>query len=238
MCDLDSSRRAVEAADNVVLAYDLNMQVPDTPVPPNDDESVDVSSNTSPNSRIPNPMLDSRSALFRRGKRPRTSESLERGLGPAVKQRHPRSPRSQTSRTASPHTRSLKVAVEESDDITNKMEGILGQAGSETQINPVTIQDEAAREVPETEEVVATPGLRHSKIRELLHLIIHESLRVGGRPESAVALDTDGGEIIEVRTRSPDGETQNKVIEWSVDPKIPETIFGKPCPPCQGKARS
>ena len=36
-------------------------------------------------------------------------------------------------------------------------------------------------------------GSVYTKIRDLLHLIINESLRVGGRPDSAIAEDTDGG---------------------------------------------
>lgn len=123
----------------------------------------------------------------------------------------------------SPHTASLKIAVEECDDITSGMEGV--QPGISPRISPAIVEPHSSHDISESEEHVATPGLRHTKVRELLHLIVNESLRVGGRPESAIAEDIDGGEVIEVRTRTPDGESQTKVIEWSVDPQIPETIY-------------
>jgi hypothetical protein len=213
----DSSRRAVEAADNVVHAYDLNMQVPDTPDHPNDDESIECQSNVSSDSRRPSELAEGKSVFFRRSKRQRTSDS---GLsGPAAKQRH-LDPRTSTPlRDISPHTASLRTAVEESDDITGGMEGIT--AGT-----PALIEPNLASEISKPESTV-TPGLRHTKVRDLLRLIINESLRVGGRPESAVAEDTDGGEIIEVRTRGSNGDLRTKIIEWSVDPLVPETVFGE-----------
>lgn len=90
----------------------------------------------------------------------------------------------------------------------------------------IVLQQQDISNVAEAEETVVTPGLRHSRIRDLIHVIINESLRVGGRPDSAVAEETDGGEIIEVRSKTADGETRVKTIEWSVDAKIPEVILG------------
>lgn len=213
----DSSRRAVEAADNVVHAYDLNMQVPDTPNPPNDDESMmDVHSMTSSNGRGPNLLVEGKTVFFRRSKRQRTSDSGN--SAPAAKHRHLEE-RDSSLRDISPHTASLRTAVEESDDIT-------GGTEAATSRNPALIEHDIALEMSEPESST-TPGLRHSKVRELLQLIINESLRVGGRPESAVAEDTDGGEIIEVRTRGSNGDSCTKIIEWSVDPQVPEAIFGR-----------
>lgn len=215
---VDSSRRAVEAADNVVHAYDLNMQVPETPNPPNDDDSMDASSSASSNARRPSIMVEGKSVLFRRGKRQRTSDSGN--SSPAAKQPHLDTRASTPSRDISPHTASLRTAVEESDDITGGMEGLTGHT-------PALIEPGIAAEMSEPESVAVTPGLRHTQIRGLLHLIVNESLRVGGRPESAIADDTAGGETIEVRTRGSNGDLCTRIIEWSVDPQVPETIFGK-----------
>ena len=55
-------------------------------------------------------------------------------------------------------------------------------------------------------ETTTTPGLKHAEVRKLLHEVINESLRLGGRPDSAIAEETDGGEIIDVRTRGPNGD--------------------------------
>lgn len=228
----DSSRRAVEAADNVVHAYDLNMQVPDTPNPQDDDSIDTLSSIGTTIAKAKTLPEGGKSVFFRRTKRQRTSESQERIIAPATKLRHLQSPHASTKhRDVSPHTASLKTAVEESDDITGGMEGVL--PGDSPHVAPAIIEprdshlvsDLEGHPVSDVEEHVATPGLRHTKVRELLHLIVNESLRVGGRPESAIAEDIDGGETIEVRTRTPNGELRSKIIEWSVDPQIPETIY-------------
>lgn len=194
------------------------MQVPDTPNPPNDDESMDGQSAVSINSRRPSIVVEGKSVFFRRSKRQRTSDS---GLSsPVAKHRHLDRRRSTPLRNVSPHTASLQTAVVESDDITGGMEAI-------STSRPALVEPNIAIELSEHEPTAVTPGLRHTKVRDLLHLIINESLRVGGRPESAIAEDTDGGEIIEVRTIGSNGDLCTKTIEWSVDPQVPETIFGK-----------
>ena len=212
----DSSRRAVEAADNVVHAYDLNMQVPDTPNPPNDDDSMDGTSTVSHNGRTPNINIEEKSIFFRRSKRQRTSDSGN--SGPVTKHRHIQSQSSTPHREVSPNTASLRRAVEEGNAITAGMEDSTG-------LTPALIEPEIALEMSEPEYTVS-PSLRHTKVRDLLHMTINDSLRNGGRPESAIAEDIDGGEIIEVKTRSSSGHVRTKIIEWSVDSQVPEVIFG------------
>ena len=214
----DSSRRAVEAADNVVHAYDLNMQVPDTPIPPHDDESMDAPSMHSTAEKRPGIVIEGNSIFFKRSKRRRRT-STEWNTEPAAKHRLLPSKRS-PHRNISPHTASLRSAVEETDDI-------LGGSSKKRDSNPSgMLYPESGLDMSENESV-PTPGLRHTRIRELLHLIVNESLRVGGRPDSAVAEDTVGGEIIEVRSKTAEGDACSKIIEWSVSPRVPETIFGK-----------
>ena len=212
----DSSRRAVEAADNVVHAYDLNMQVPDTPNPPNDDDSMDGTSTVSHNGRTPNINMEEKSIFFRRSKRQRTSDSGN--SGPVTKHRHIQSQSSTPHREVSPNTASLRRAVEEENAVTAGMEDY-------TRLTPALIEPEIALEMSEPEHTVS-PSLRHTKVRDLLHMTINDSLRNGGRPESAIAEDIDGGEIIEVKTRSSSGHVRTKIIEWSVDSQVPEVILG------------
>ena len=76
-------------------------------------------------------------------------------------------------------------------------------------------------------ERMIAPGLRHTQVRNVIQYVVNEGLKVGGRPESAIARETDHGEIIEVQTRTPTGELRNKLIEWSVDSAVPTTMFGK-----------
>lgn len=219
----------MEAADNVVHAYDLNMQVPDTPTPNHDDDDdMDVQSTNSSETRRQSLFKDGNSIFFRRNKRQRTS-SVEWDVAPAAKHRIVQSTNSTPHRDISPHTASLRTAVEESDNITNRIHDTLQptkRGRRPRRQSSALLDSELTFEAYESEAVV-TPGLRHTKVRELLRLIVNESLRVGGRPDSAVAEDTDGGEIIEVRTRNSKGEISTKIIDWSVDPLVPETIFGE-----------
>ena len=68
------------------------------------------------------------------------------------------------------------------------------------------------------------PGLRYTNIREVIQYVINDALKVGGRPDSAIAEETDLGERIEVRTRSSSGEAHSKMIEWMVSTDVPDTI--------------
>ena len=74
-------------------------------------------------------------------------------------------------------------------------------------------------------DALPTPGLRHCKIRELIPLVVQESLRIGGRPDSTIGEPTPLGEKIEVRTRSSSGHASQINIEWSVHPDVPETLL-------------
>jgi CheY-like chemotaxis protein len=69
------------------------------------------------------------------------------------------------------------------------------------------------------------PGLRHANLRDVLQYVINDALKVGGRPDSAIAEETDLGEKIEVKTRSSSGQAHTKMIEWMVFPDVPETIL-------------
>lgn len=55
--------------------------------------------------------------------------------------------------------------------------------------------------------------------------MVTDALKIGGRPESAVAEATDNGECIEVRTRSSQGEAYTKWVEWSVSPDVPDLML-------------
>ncbi|TKA60799.1 hypothetical protein B0A49_11560 [Cryomyces minteri] len=158
----DSSRRAVEAADNVVHAYDMNMGVPEVPQSTIDMETSEAGEDLEPD------VSGSRTAIQNTG---RNEKHVDRDA---------------------------HVFQMEEDN-----EDIFGFG---------------------TERVVA-PGLRHTALRDLLQYVVNESLKVGGRPESAIAQETEGGEIIEVRNKSPSGDAKAKIIDWSVDPSVPESIL-------------
>ena len=223
----DSSRRAVEAADNVVHAADLNMQVPDTPVHQTDEDTVEVQSSTSGPEKRPNILIEGNNIPINPNKR-RRSASFEWSYAPAAKHRAITSGVSTPGREISPRTEVLRPAHESRDVTPAKPRSHPSSvtAGGATDRNPsLSETDDPAGALDQ--EHIPTPGLRHTKLRELLHLLVNESLRVGGRPESAIAEDTERGEIIEVRSRSSKGDASTKMIEWSVHPSVPKIISGK-----------
>jgi CheY-like chemotaxis protein len=85
------------------------------------------------------------------------------------------------------------------------------------------MQDDAGISVPDAAYI--PPGLRHTNLRDVLQFLVNDLLKVGGRPESAIAQETDGGEVIEVKVRSPNGDTKIKTVRWTVHPGVPDTIL-------------
>ena len=201
------------------------MQVPDTPVAPHDDEKLDAQLDTVARDQRAQRKIESSTAVSsRRSKRQRTSESLEESAKPPMKHRILHSPHSSPGRDISPHTASLKKAVTEIDDMTGAIEDVVSPSRRRKPQTPTVIEPQTSLDVPELEPV-STPGLHQSSVRDVLQLIINESLRIGGRPESAFARETNGGEIIEVKTKSADGRVSKKLIDWSVDADVPETVM-------------
>ncbi len=221
----DSSRRAVEAADNVVHAAYLNMQVPDTPVHAVDDETAEAQSSLSASDKRPNILIEGNNISINPNKR-RRSASFEWSYAPVAKHRAVESAVSTPGREISPRTEGLRSAIEESREMTSALPRSHPEGVTAPDRNPSFSEMDDYTATLDHESALA-PSLRHSKPRELLHLIVNESLRVGGRPDSAIAENTERGEIIEVRSRSSKGDASTKIIEWSVDPSVPEVVPGE-----------
>lgn len=113
---------------------------------------------------------------------------------------------------ASP-TNGMKQGVHEAEEIPESIQQIGMPASPRPSIGP--LQGERA----------IAPGVRHTNLRRVLQYVVNEGLKVGGRPESAIAQETQLGEIIEVCTHSAKGEPRTKLIEWSVDNAVPDTMF-------------
>jgi CheY-like chemotaxis protein len=86
-----------------------------------------------------------------------------------------------------------------------------------------TLQE--AVEIGGADPTFIPPGLRHTNLRDVLQFLVNDLLKVGGRPESAIAQETEGGEVIEVKVRSPNGDVKIKMVRWTVHPAVPDTIL-------------
>jgi CheY-like chemotaxis protein len=202
------------------------MQVPDTPQDHMEEGSPNVLLSTSVFENRPNILIEGSNIPVNPYKR-RRSSPIDWNYGPAPKHRAVRpSPLRGLAEHGqlSPRSEDLKSAVEESDKMMRAspdetMEDSSGDA------RPPGITRRSSTRGSVVEDGIGVAGVRNTNLRELIHLVITESLRVGGRPDSAIAEDTILGEKIEVRSRSSNGQASTKMIEWSVDPSVPETIL-------------
>lgn len=215
----DSSRRAVEAADNVVHAWDLNMQIPDSPQNDSDSPITNFSS-TGVFENRPNILIEGSNIPVNPNKR-RRSSPVTWQFGSPTKQRDMRaSPR---RGEISPRTESRRSRTPTINSSPN-LEPTNAALSTSEDLHSGTVRRSSIKQSFDV-DTYPTPGLRHSCIRELIPMIIHDSLHVGGRPDSAITEALPDGERIEVRSRSSNGETSQKVIIWSVTSDIPETLL-------------
>ncbi|KAL3450683.1 hypothetical protein BJX65DRAFT_249635 [Aspergillus insuetus] len=222
----DSARRAVEAADNVVHAYDLNMEVPKTPQMERDiNLSSFISSPVTAPENRPKVFIEGSNIAVNPYKRRRSNPA--EGLGTTL--RH-KIPRVSSPKELSPHTEEVKNAVHESDKIFNgdtpahQIEAVMA-----SMVDPrpsLAVRRSAPNLLLEGINVnIKGPALRFTKLRDLLRLVVNESLHVGGRPDFVVSGATEVGEKIEVRSRLSNGEVHSKTIEWSVDNEVPDALL-------------
>ncbi|KAF1953859.1 sensor protein rcsC [Byssothecium circinans] len=214
----DSSRRAVEAADNVVHAYDMNMGMPETPLSPLDNTTpcyndlirtaqtnIPVTGNTLP--------LDQY-----RGTKRKATEAAAWSTKVRVSRPARQRIRSSFSREQA-EPKSISTVLRQTTGI-DTMDTTCSHGASSAPCS----HDTTASPMFASEHSTI-PGLRHTSLRDVVQYVINDALKVGGRPESAIAEETELGERIEVHTRSSSGQATTKHIEWTVSPDVPETIL-------------
>ena len=218
-CFPDSSRRAVEAADNVVHAYDMNMGVPETPLSPLD--KTPDQWNTFWREMRPDLMISGNSmarAPFRGVKRRRDEVSWADVHNKARVSRPARRRIRESFSEEPPLRGAASCPPDASVHDMARIDRICSHKTSSGRCDSTSSPMFAS-------EHSKVPGLRHTNLREVLQYVINDALKVGGRPDSAIAEATDAGEKIEVRTRSSNGEMHTKWIEWAVSPGVPDTIL-------------
>lgn len=192
-----SSRRAVEAADNVVQAYDLNMGNPETSI-------------LGPGTRLPIVESDRpvASPLQTRKRRPSWASH-----GPSTKHRTlPLSHKRQYNMTS---------AIEE----VNRVTGVPLSEAKPEHVALVDTATPSSPSSPLLDPTIpASQNNTHTVIRELIEYVVKESLRIGKRYESAVLKEVEGGQIIDITSLAADGQQLKKVIEWTVDASVPDVI--------------
>jgi signal transduction histidine kinase/CheY-like chemotaxis protein len=212
----DSSRRVVEAADNVVHAYDMDMSVPDGPIELLQDDSIDsVASLEAVTDRRPGILVVGSDLPIARPNKRRREDHASRSMDVQGSNKLPKLMRSASTCQCAESKRSALV-----DGASDSVHAISDPSDAQKQSKSLPTP-----QIIHTSSRTIAPGVRHSDIRELIQHIIDESLKIGGRPDSAIAVETAQGAEIEVRARKSDGTVGTKIIEWSVDDNVPTTLF-------------
>ncbi len=215
----DSSRRAVEAADNVVHAYDMDMVLPEPPPPFLDDLETASPFSAAPIDRRPEIFVAGSNLPLTRKRRRDDAVPRDGSNANAYKLQKLESARCAWSRNSQP-SQELKEGVRQAGCLQSHI-----HVDATLEDAPTREDAELAASSMSTVYRTVAPGLRHTNLREVFQHVINEGLKVGGRPDSILAQETERGEIIEVRTRASDGTAKTKVVEWKVHPNMPAALF-------------
>ncbi|KAK0100260.1 hypothetical protein ONS96_007543 [Cadophora gregata f. sp. sojae] len=209
----ESSRRAVEAADNVVHAYDLNMQMPETPLSAND--LTNSFKGTSGPSLFHRRWSGSDSIpIVMKRKR---IEELNFEPGPPLKRR---------------------LTVTEAEIINSYCAGqtitasspSTSRTTSSTETSMSTMASSVSLSAPHSPEqkhitsAVLSPTHRRVITREFMRSLVNEALR-NGRTTSEVHEETDLGEHIHIISTGSNGEPQDRTIHLEIGSDVPEVII-------------
>ncbi|TEY86477.1 hypothetical protein BOTCAL_0007g00040 [Botryotinia calthae] len=213
----ESSRRAIEAADNVVHAYDLNMQMPDVPLTPEDDgtKSFITMQNYSPPTDGQLREAFSSPNLRKRNR----SEDLGLNLGSPPKRMFtlPEGEISQhlldvDSAIVSTACSSPEMPIRSTTTTTSEIEMKPNEFPFDSNPSPLT------------SPASMTPGHRRVITREFMRNLISDSLKTD-YPTSEHHTTTEFGELIELKTQGSRGEVQECSIELVIQPDVPEAIL-------------
>jgi CheY-like chemotaxis protein/anti-sigma regulatory factor (Ser/Thr protein kinase) len=214
---IDSSRRAVEAADNVVHAYDLNMQMPEVSLTPNESEcnfsTVESgASQVCPPSPLPPQFREfSSSPLSKKRER---SEEMDFHPGPPLKRMFTMTEAEILATYYSPELNTI------SGRATTLVTETVNSTIAPSEIDCVMERDTSEEKQKST---VSNPNHRRIILRGFMRGLVNEALR-NGHPTKEMHHDTELGEMIEFRTLGPRGEIQDRTIFLEIDSDVPLSI--------------
>ncbi|RDW77074.1 hypothetical protein BP6252_05127 [Coleophoma cylindrospora] len=207
----DSSKRAVEAADNVVHAYDLNMQMPETPLSSEDDlESVESEMDS---------MATDKYGLRRTSTKRKLSESSISNTrhssdavgfhpGPPLKKMFTVTEAEYSPKLHHQPPTPTSAGGPRANGPDFSPECYFDMGSSPTRASPVLMPADVG------------PTRRRIVIRDFMRELVHTALK-SGHPTSEVHVETALGETIEVQTQGPRGETNNRLINLSIEDEVP-----------------
>jgi signal transduction histidine kinase len=214
----ESSKRAVEAADNVVHAYDMNMQMPETPLA-TDDETFKGDTPPKNDSRRPDIVIEGNGIpLSPSDRKRRRSDELDFHPGPPLKRltginySKDNSPNESPPPTIGecPANMTFGQLAQISDGTTfppsRHSSGTPSKEGSPTRFN-MSFQQ----------------GNGNLHTRYFMRSLINECVK-NAHPTARANIDTDKGEIINLEREGPRGEKSTLTIDVSIEDEVPEMI--------------
>ncbi|KAL2072748.1 hypothetical protein VTL71DRAFT_12091 [Oculimacula yallundae] len=206
----ESSRRAVEAADNVVHAYDLNMQMPETPLTANDLSLFKGATSELPLAHQSWPSADSLPVAKKR----KLSAELNFDAGPGPKKMFTMTEAEIINSSASSaYTESLTSPSSTTDTLLFSV------------ASPVDFYTERpGLDQKQMSSAMLSPTHRLVNTRDFMGSLVREALR-NGPPKTSTQLETDSGESFHVTSTGSNGMAQERTIHLSVGPNVPEFII-------------
>ncbi|OBT44334.1 hypothetical protein VE00_05899 [Pseudogymnoascus sp. WSF 3629] len=231
----DSSKRAVEAVDNVVHAYDLNMQMPETPLENNDSAEL-------ANAPLFAPLAD-----------PFRPDIVIEGSGiPLVAATNKRQRDDEVGFHPGPPMKRLPSITEGGlrkvyDDCSSPTTSIVAEADETSTIDLDTTERHHFSQSPSPsfplaspDGVMRTPAVsppplfnknltsdrRQISTRSFIRNLVDQAIR-SMRPVDKVRVPHNMGEIIYVKTEGPRGDIDEVTIDVVVSPEMPERIITK-----------
>lgn len=207
----DSSKRAVEAADNVVHAYDLNMEMPGTPLGSEDEAGREISKQPT--------ILDGDSAMSKstkEKKRPRDEEPYDHP-GPSMKRFADGSAKQRDQIYFAPD-RSCNTS---NDDYTTASRWYPGE--SESSSNSWPTSPPKLNSIIDF-KVTLSPAHRVVSTRDFMHSLVINAV-LGAHPAEQNHRKTERGVLIHIKTHGPHGEVRGDLdVELDIDAAVPESM--------------
>ncbi len=216
----------MEAADNVVHAYDLNMQMPETPLVRGTDTASDqshIASGIQEQQRPDIVIEGSGISLSSTGMKRSRSEELDFHPGPPLKRLatmvegglhsiHPRS----ASQPVGP-------TIEDEEAMNRHIEDRGRTRCIEAPTESNSRYSSGCRRTPPTSPPLSSQNSGYIVIRDFIRALVHDALRVI-HPVFKESTQTEYGEKIEAITEGPRNQKQKLIVYSEIDPDVPEII--------------
>lgn len=226
----DSSRRAVEAADNVVHAYDLNMQMPEVSLTTSDrgpNNALAESGASSVSPQTPAPLMEPEFFLSPCSRKRARSEELDFHPGPPLKRMFTMTEadilRTCFSEEINSNTASGARTVTATETVPSTAPQSEYDWAAEKESYDCDPKQKPASTMPVPTPVALSPNHRRIVTRDFMRSLVNETIR-NGHPANEVREDTELGEIIGFRTLGPRGEVHERTIFLEIDSDVPESI--------------